>query len=156
MTATRLGCMAWLFAVSADLAIAYGFAWLTEPYDQWSTMWLAFFAIQGIALAFWIKENIVTWAWFYLKGRDGQAQIMADSLADMEYRKPEMGESRLQEYLARIMDDPTEEVSARLRAAADLGAFNGIASTGFMVALRANAIGQKAMRIYRRMTRNIS
>lgn len=120
--------------------------WMQENWT-WLEVGIAFLILIAIQIGLTVVHFITGWISFALFMRNMAARGLAQAMHGDSLPRPEPGESSVYEFASRLRDDEGQPIEIRLKAAHFLGALPAPGS--FSGAVRAQMIGETALRIYR-------
>jgi hypothetical protein len=123
---TRTFWLMSLLGLIPDLLIAYIIAKLTD--GGIFAFILTILILQFIYLFIWLKKTIWDWLVFFLGGRKVLSKFIFDFLNENEFPEPNIYENSASSYLESVADNESAPLTARLKAAVELGALSTYAS----------------------------
>ena len=133
-----------------DLVICWAAMRLTD--SGWSGFFIALVALQAIYLFFWFKTALWTWLVFWVYGKRKIAAHLENWFIDNRFPVPDEYTTEVDDYLSEISNNESLDASTRVKAAHELGTFNGLRlARKYSLMLQLNSAAGLAMKRYARL-----
>jgi type II secretory pathway component PulL len=127
-----------------DVLISWVVAMLTD--SGWRGFLISFVALQALYLLLWAKRTAWGWLQFWAYGRQEMASHLENQFIEKRFPPPDRHTGDVEDYLRNISNNEAGESGMRLKAAYDLGCFEGMrASRNFQLVLMLQSAAKIAL-----------
>jgi hypothetical protein len=139
-----------VLAFVPDLVVCWAAARLTD--SGWYGFFITLIALQAIYFFFWFKNAPWVWLLFWIYRKRQMAARLENSFIDSRFPVPDEYTTDLDDYLSEISNNEKLDSTTRVKAAFELGTFNGFKTAGKVsMVLQLNSAAQIAMKRYARL-----
>jgi len=107
-----------------DLVVCWAAAHFTN--SGWPGFFISLVALQAIYLFFWFKNALWAWLLFWVYRKRKMAAYMENYFIDSRFPVPDEYTTDLDDYLGGITNNEELDATTRVKAAFELGTFNGL------------------------------
>jgi hypothetical protein len=133
-----------------DLVVGWAAARLTD--SGWYGFFITLIALQAIYFFSWFKKALWAWPLFWIYRKRQMAAYLENYFIDSHFPVPDEFTTDLDGYLSEISNNEELDAATRVKAAFELGTFNGFKTAGRVsMVLQLNSAAQIAMKRYARL-----